>query len=543
MIVRPRLTIGDWAVDPATNELRRGDQAVHIEPKAMDVLALLAQRAGTVVSREELFAAIWPGLVVGDEALSQSIGKLRRALGDDPQSPSYIETIAKRGYRLKAPVRQGDAPAVEAPPPRPRARRWLPWVGAAIAALAIAGGYLALRPAPGTPPASAAADSPGERPDSFLAVTVLPFESLGSDSGQAYFARGISGDLTTELGRLSSLRVIAATSPAHAARYVVSGSVQRDFRTIRVNVRFVDTRTGEQLWSERFERPAGDLFALQDEIVKKLVGSLPAKVSDAERKRIARRYTSSLEAYDLFLRAQALFLVRGPRENREARDLYLKAVEIDPRFARAYAGLAMTYAIDHRLRGTPPEPGDLDRAKALAESARLIDPDIAEVHWALGFVEAQDRHHEQAIASLERAIELNRSFADAYALMGGVRTYMGEPEKSIPLLRTAMRLNPESGYLYYLLLGRAYLFGNDLEQARINLKEAVARNPADLESHIYLAAASAAANDRAAADWQVQEIRALDRDFTARSWLDNYPLASAPLRKRLEELLAKAGLA
>ncbi len=538
---RSRLTIGDWAVDPGTNELRRGDQTVRIEPKAMDVLALLADRAGAVVSREELFAAIWPGLVVGDEALSQSIGKLRRALGDDPQSPAYIETIAKRGYRLKARVGPESA-AIGASPARPPARRWWPWIGGAVAVLAIAGGYLALRPNTSTGVPPAAGDSADELLGPYLAVTVLPFESIGSDSSQAYFARGISDDLTTDLGRLSPLRVIAATGTAHAARYVVSGSVQRDFRTVRINVHLVDTRTGRQLWSERFERPFGDLFALQDEIVKKLVGSLPAKVSDAERERVARRYTSSLEAYDLFLRAQALFLARGPAENREARELYRKSVELDPRFARAYAGLAMTYAIDHRLRGTAPEPGDLERARALAESARLIDPDIAEVHWALGFVEAQGRHHEQAIASLERAIELNRSFADAYALMGGIRTYMGEPEKSIALLRTAMRLAPESGYLYYLLLGRAYLFEDDLEQARINLREAVARNPADLESHIYLAAASAAAGDRAAADWQVQEIRALDRGFTVRTWLDNYPLTSAPLRKRLEELLAKAGL-
>ncbi len=425
-------------------------------------------------------------------------------------------------------------------PTRPRVH-WLAWIGGAIA-VAIAGGYLALRPIPGASVAGTAGDFADERQGSFLTVTVLPFEWLGSGSDSAYLARGISDDLATDLGQLSSMRVIAATGPAHAARYVVSGSVQRDSGILRIGVHLVDTRTGEQLWSERFEQPFGDLLKVQDEIVTRLMRSLPAKVSRAERERLARRYTSSLAAYDLFLRAKALFLARGPRENREARALYLKAVEADPRFARAYAGLAMTYAIDHRLRGTAPQPGDLDRAKALAESARLIDPDIAEVHWALGFVLAQGRHHEAAIASLESAIELNRSFADAYALMGGVRTYMGQPEKSIPLLRTAMRLNPESGYLYYLLLGRAYLFENDLEQARINLKEAVARNPADLESHIYLAAASAAAGDRAGADWEVQEIRALDRGFTVRAWLDSYPLTSAPLRKRLEELLAKAGL-
>jgi len=175
-------------------------------------------------------------------------------------------------------------------------------------------------------------------------------------------------------------------------------------------------------------------------------------------------------------------------------------------------------------------------------SARQIDPDIPEVYWALGFVQVQARQHAEAIASLERGVALNPSFADAYALLAGVRTYMGEPAKSIPLLRTAMRFNPDGGYLYYLLLGRAYLFESDVEQALINLKEAVARNPADLESHVYLAAASAAAGDRAAADWEAQEIRALDRDFTVKAWLASYPLASAPYRARLEGLLADAGL-
>jgi DNA-binding winged helix-turn-helix (wHTH) protein/TolB-like protein/cytochrome c-type biogenesis protein CcmH/NrfG len=536
------LTIGDWAVDAATNELSRGATTTRVEPKVMDVLSLLADRAGSVVSREEFFARVWPGLVVGDEALSQSITKLRRALGDDPQSPAYIETIAKRGYRLKAPVRR-ELPAVESARP-PRGGRW-PWALAAfavLAVLAIGAAYLAAR-SPGSAGTAPAASTAGdERDASYVTVTVLPFESLGGDGSQAYFARGIGDNLMTDLAGLSGLRVIAANGPAHAARYVVSGSVQRDAGGLRINVHLVDSRTGEQLWSERFERPVADLFTVQDEIAGKLARSLPAKVSEAERGHLAKRYTRSLDAYDLFLHAQALFLARGARENREARALYQQAVATDPRFARAYAGLAMTYAIDHRLRGGAALPDDLARARAFAESARQIDPDIAEVYWALGFVQVQERHHTQAIASLERAVALNPSFADAYALMAGVRTYMGEPAKSIPLLRTAMRLKPDGGYLYYLLLGRAYLFEGDGEQALINLKEAIARNPADLESHVYLAAATAAAGDGAAAEWEVQEVRALDRNFSVKGWLAGYPLSSAPHRARLEALLAKAGL-
>jgi len=311
---------------------------------------------------------------------------------------------------------------------------------------------------------------------------------------------------------------------------------------LRINIHLVDTRMNQQLWSERFERPFGDLFALQDEIVRRLTALLPGKLTDAERQRLAKRYTRSLEAYDYFLRAQALFLVRQAGVNEEARDLYRRALALDPKFARAYAGLAMTYAMDNRLR----PPGDhspaIVRAFELAETARLIDPDIPEVYWALAFVHVQSRRHEQAIQHLQRAIELNPSFADAYAFLGGIHSYVGQSAKTIPLLRTALRLNPDGGYLYFLILGRAYLFENDIEQALINLREAAARNPVDLETRVHLAAALAAAGDDFAAKWEVVEIRSIDNGFSVRGWLQTYPMSSPRYRERLVELLAKAGL-
>ena len=534
------IRIGEWVAHPRKNELRRGAEAVRVEPKAMDLLVALARRAGEVVSREELLAQVWPGTVVGDEALSQSVTKLRRALGDDSRTPKYIETVSKRGYRLAAAV---EREATAAPAARRRGPAWVMFA-AFMALLAIAAAIVVTTSRDAAAPqAVAGAD---ERAAPWVTVTVLPFESLAGEQA-SYFARGISDTLATELGRLSGLRVISAAGakPGEAerrARYVVSGSVQRDARTLRVNVRLVDTRSGEQLWSERIERPAGELFDVQDDLVRHLAAALPAKVKESERQRLARRHTRSLEAYDHFLRAQALFLARGDQQNLEARELYRKAIEIDPRFARAYAGLAMTHAIEPRLRPGTDTAASLDRALVLAESARQIDPDIAEVHWALGFVHAQARRHPQAIAALHRAIELNPSFADAHALMGGIHTYVGQPAKSIPELRTAMRLEPDGGYLYYLLLGRAYFFENDLEQALINLREALVRNPADLETHLYLAATHTAAGNRAAAEWETEEIRSLARGFSAAKWLEGYPLSSAPHRERLRQALAKAGL-
>ncbi|HXZ91844.1 MAG TPA: winged helix-turn-helix domain-containing protein [Burkholderiales bacterium] len=525
------LQIGEWSADPATNELRRTGDRLRLEPKAMEVLVVLARHAGEVVSREQLFAAVWPGVVVGDEALTQSIIKLRRALGDNPRAPSYIETISKRGYRLVAPV---GGPAV-------RTRR--PLALAAAVLVAIAAGAVAVhalvRP-PATPRSGAASVGPADEVRTApITMTVLPFETLGPAHDREYLARGIGSDLMTDLSRISGLRVISSAS---GARYVVSGSVQREGATLRINVRLSDSRTGEQLWAQRFERPYGELFALQNEIDRVLLEQLPARITDAERQRLAQRYTGSLEAYDDFLRAQALFLVRRPEENLRARAMYEKALALDPKFARAYAGLAMTYAMEYRYQRSSGSTAVLARALQLAESARQIDPGIPEVYWALGFVHTQSRRYDEAIASLEKAIQLNPSYADAYALMGGIYTYIGQPAKSVPLLRTALRLNPDGGYLYYLLLGRAYLFEDDLEQALINLREANARNPDNIETRVFLTAALVASGDRSGAEWQADQIRVREEGFAVRNWLKTYPLASAPQRKRLLQLLAQAGL-
>jgi TolB-like protein/DNA-binding winged helix-turn-helix (wHTH) protein/Tfp pilus assembly protein PilF len=499
------------------------------EPKAMEVLMVLAEHAGEVISREKLLADVWAGVVVSDEALTQSIIKLRRAFGDNPRAPAYIETISKRGYRLIARVGSA-APGEAVPAPAPMSRRWAALAAGVVLALGAATAYFGQSVLP--VPFAAREVEP-------LTLTVLPFETVGSGAEQGHLARGISSDLMTDLSSLSGLRLITAPT---GARYVVSGSVQREGETLRINIRLADARSGEQVWSQRVERPFGDLFAIQSEITHSVMQHLPGKISDAEHRRLAKRHTDSLQAYDYFLRGQAKFLVRRTEENRQARAFYAKALELDPKFARAYAGLAMTHAMDYRYQGAGAPAGELDRALELAESARLIDPEIPELYWALGFVHTQSRRHQQAIRALQKAIQLNPSYADAYALMGGIYTYVGEPARSIPLLRTALRLNPDGGYLYYLLLGRAYLFENDAQQALINLREALARNPDDVETRVYLAAALVAGGDRPGAEWEADLIRAYEQGFSARHWLKTYPMTSAALQQRLSKLLAELQL-
>ncbi len=546
--------IGEWRVDPAANELARTGAAVRVEPKVMQVLLQLAERAGAVVSRDQLLDAVWPGVVVGDEALTQTIIKLRRALGDDPRAPAYIETIAKRGYRLVALVRRDTTPPVadnaaqaaagaSAPltptAARPGGRRIT--VAAILAVLVAAAAIAYLMPAAQVPLPPALIDAYADA----LTVTVVPFDSLGTAADQAYLARGIGNDLMTDLSRLAGLRVIrtgAADAPASQARYVVTGSVQRDGETLRINVYLTDSQTRQQLWSERLERPFRDLFAVQDEISRGLVEVLPGKLQEAAKLQAARRYTRNLAAYDHFLRGQSQFLVRQAGANEAARESYRKAIELDPAFARAYAGLAMTYAIDPRLRSEADAARSLARALELAETARQIDPDIPEVHWALGFVYTQQRRHDQALDALNKAVALNRSYADAYALMAGIYTYIGEPAKGISLMRTALRLDPGGGHLYFLVLGRAYFCNGDAEQAVINLREAAMRNPVDLETRIFLAAALVAANDLRAADWEADEVHALEPAFSLRDWLQTYPMTDERQQARLRQLLGQVGL-
>lgn len=552
------LRVGEWHVDPGSNELRRKGTVVRIEPKAMEVLLALAEQPGEVVSREKLLDAVWPGMMVGDDALTQAVIKLRKALGDESRSPAYIETIPKRGYRLLAPVEffqkqpaarlQPDtAKSLTQHPGRlpARSRRiFLTWAGVVVVLAGLAG-VIALivehNPPGPLQPGMSGADAIA----SFPTIAIQAFESL-PEGGQDYLAEGIAADLATDLSSLAGLRVIrmplSGQASTPASRYVVSGSVQRGNGQIKINAWLMESATRQQLWSARYDRPYRDLMIIQDEIVNKLVELLPIKISEAEQQRLAYRHTRSIEAYDAFLRGQIALMARDQGENHRAQAWYRQAISLDPAFARAYAGLAMSYANEHRYQWGSDNEDSLARALEFANTARQINPDLREINWVLAWVHSRRHEHQQALDALKRAIAIDPSYADAYGFMAAVYCYMGQPEKALPLLRSAMRLNPDAGYLFYLALGYAYFFLDELEQAMINLKEAEKRNPADLETRVYLAAAYAAAGNRAAAEWEVQEIRTLQPDFALRDWLSDSPMTDAAQKRKLMDLLGHYGL-
>lgn len=552
------LQVGDWRIAPELNQISRAGECVRLEPKAIELLVFLAQRRREVVSREELLTALWPGVIVGDNALTQVVSKLRRALGDTAREPAYIEAIAKRGYRLIAAVERVDRPAPRersADPPASGASR-LPmgrWAGVGVlATLAVATAvWLVERPTDDVV-SSALARSP-PLAAKLPTVLVRPIEAIGEDP-ERLIARGLTADLVTDLSKVAGLWVVSGGGPLDGpppgdgenaggpavARYDLAGTLQSDGKTLRLHVRLSDLGAGRQLWSQRFERESRDLFAVQDELVRSVLEQLPIKVSQAEMASLARRYTRNVAAYEQFLRGQAAVQARRRAQNDLARQLYWKAIELDPAFSRAYAGLAITHALAYQM-GWDDEAA-LGRAVEFAATAEQMSPGMPEAHWVLGFVDTQRRRHADAIRHLQRALRLNPSYADAYALLGGVKTYTGQPAEGVSLLRTALRLNPDAGSLYFLLLGRALYFLGDYEQARVNLEHALSRNAENLEARAYLAAVLGRLGDRESAAWQADEIRVVEPGFSADRWLATYPMTDTRQKERLAQDLLPFGL-
>jgi TolB-like protein/DNA-binding winged helix-turn-helix (wHTH) protein/Tfp pilus assembly protein PilF len=533
------LRIGDWKVEPALNRVSTASRNVKLEPKAMALLA-----------------AVWPGVIVGDDSLTQAIIKLRKALGDTSDAPAYIETIAKGGYRLIAPVSVAPAEpnvteASSGLPERPlrtSRRNMALAAGAALIALVAWAGASFF--APSIPLVSLA---PEARSAAQPSVRIAPFQALGSDPDAALLAQGMTADLITDLSKVSGLALIAdtltgptqadaAASERPSVQYVISGSVQRVGDRLRLHVHLAEGATGRQLWSERYDRPATGLFALQDEIVPQLLRTLPGKVTEAELQRVARHHTRNLAAYEYYQRGRMALLARQQEENELARSMFGHAIELDASFALAYAALAQSYAADHRYQWTPDRNAALERAFELARTAHELNPDVRETYWVLALVHLERGRHRQALRELETVLALYPSFADAYALMGGIYAYLGEPARTLQLLRTAIRLQPDAGYLYYLILGRAYFGLGELARARVNLERAIQRNPVNLETRVYLAAVYAAIGNTLDAAWEAEEIRTLQPDFATRTWLVTHPLRDGTARARLIETLSALGL-
>ena len=464
------LRLGNIKVRADTGEIRSEIGVSHLEPKSMAVLLHLIEHHGEVVSREELLDAVWSGIHVGDDSLTAAIIKIRRALGDDARSPTHIETIPKRGYRLISPIGISDIdrPSQKAVAETTKTVLSGKWSVPVLVTLVVALGAALFT----TIPSEVMQEQRSTLGNTSTVVEVIPFTNVSGEHAQQYLALGISDSILNDLTHHSEFSVRQAlenANPSTKADYILQGSVARLGDRLRIVARLLDADDGEVLRALQFDRDFKELLAVEDEIRDSVLSEIAGSILASEKSRQARGYTDNVDAYDLFLQAQSQLLVRTAPTNSTAQRLYLDAISADETFARAYGGVALSHAANFRNGWVEEGGAALENAMKFAQTAIGISPDLPEQHWVIGYVLTQQRKYKEAEKHLKRAIDISPGFADAYALLGGIETYRGNPKGTIPLLRDAQRINPNAGYLYFLLLARAYYFLGDYEQAQITI--------------------------------------------------------------------------
>ena len=364
----------------------------------------------------------------------------------------------------------------------------------AIAALLGAGGWASWRwLGPAGSDGLALPDKPS--------VAVLPFANVSQDPTQEYFSDGVTEDLITGLSKMSGLFVIARNSvftykgkPVNVrqvgrdlgVRYVLEGGVQRAGTRVRITAQLVDARSGYHLWAERYDREVRDIFALQDEVTKQIVRALAVKVTEAEKARIGRVPTGVLEAYDLVLRGHEERKRTTREGNAEARRLFRQALELDPNYAGAYAGLAWTILQSWQFLWSR-DRATLQQARDLAERAIALDNALAEGHLVLGQIYLWQKEHDRAIEQAESAVALAPNDASSYETLAEILSWSGRPDESIRLIRHAMRLDPHYPFFYLWTLGHSYYLTGQRQQALDALGKLVQENPNFVAAHAYRA--------------------------------------------------------
>jgi adenylate cyclase len=552
-----RLQFGRYLLDLDRGCLFHDGHEVTLRPKTFAVLSYLVENAGRLVSKDELFEAVWPKVAVTDDALVQSVGELRRALGDD--GPRLIKTTPRRGYRFESDVSivsssdtfSADGGEVSAASPeaaqasnrgpdasillRSRvegARSRINLLAGIVCVLVLIaealwiGGGSERKSLDGREQAeqsTARSAETGAKP----AIAILPIANQSDDSAQEYFADGLTQDIINAMGRFSELTVMSwnAVSPykgraanpgeiarALAVRYQVEGSVRRTGERVRVSARLVD-RDGRVLWSSSHEEALADLLALQDKITTEIAGALAIRVTQLEQRRASAKPTRNPEAYDHVLRARPALQRPTRPDIANARAILRRAIDIDPNYAAAYAALAETYFAATSM-GWAESPAEfLSRAEEFANKALSLDDSDVRARVVLGRIHIFYHAYDKARAEMDRAIAANPSDAHAIAGRGNILMWSGQTDAAIEDLELAQRIDPELNVMDRFALSLAYYvkrrYEAAIEQAELNLRRTQGAN----FSRIILAAAHAQLGRTEDAARVVTLIRRIDPTF------------------------------
>ena len=546
--------VADWYVDVDSNRIHSGQQDIKLESRVMTLLVYLAENQGSVVSREQLEADVWSGRVISYDALTSCITRLRKVLGDDSRKPVYIETVPKKGYRLIAPVSWNSSNHSEGELAQDRKTGGrTPVRNILLVTLLLLATVTAIMIITSQ---KTVTDNPvvlTETPS----IIVLPFDNLSNDAGQEYFSDGITADISIALSKLSGLRVIAPQSmliesgeydgdgglgSQQLARYLLAGSVQRADNKLRVNVMLIDNDTHHQIWAESYDREITAVFDVQDEITARIVSSLEIKLTEEEKSRVAHRFTNSIDAYDQFLRAQALYTQHTNNENLLARDHLRQAIQLDPNFARAYSTLALTYVDEYRYKWSSNTENPLLQTLKLAEKAVTIDNSLPQAYWSLAYAQLHLHRYDQAIASINQSFKVSPSYADGYAILALIHIYRGDADQGMNMIRQAMRLNPDYPAQYISVMGQAYYYQGDFENAAAVLRDAVDKNFSLLTAHIMLTATLSQLGLQDEASWSAGQLRTLSPGFIMTDVARIFPIQSEEKLQAIFEQLRLAGL-
>lgn len=515
----------DCVLDPDRRELTRASKTVTIGPQVFDLLLCLIENRDRVVSKDDLLESVWSGRIVSESTLTSHINAVRKAIGDTGGEQHLVRTVPRKGFRFVGEVAEAQSPhhgnAIETP---------------------------------ANPPHSAS--TLRSKPS----IAILPFQNLSGDPAQAYFADGVVEEIITALSRVRWLFVIARNSSftyqgrnvdvSEVGRelgvgYVLEGSVRKAADRVRITGQLIDTSTGAHLWAERFEGTLDDIFELQDTIAANVAGAIAPQVELAEIKRAKSKPTSSLNAYDCYLRGLA-HLHRGDKESvQEALKLFHRSIELDDEFATAQAMAAWCY-FWRKVNGWTANPSkEVSDGVRLARRAAELGRDDAVALTRSGHALAHlAGDFDSGIALLDRAVFLNPNLASAWFLGGFLRTWNGEPESAIRHFERAMQLSPVDPELYRMQAGIAmsHLFAGRVDTASTWAEQAYRTLPSFLMAAAIIAATRALTGKLDEAQRVMDQLRELDPTLRISNLKDWLPIHRPDHLLIFAEGLRKAGL-
>ena len=515
---------GLFEIDLASGELRKNGRRLPLQEQPFRVLAMLLERPGEVVTRQELQARLWPvDTYVGfDEGLNTAIRKLRTVFGDSAGNPRFVETLPRRGYRFIAPVTEAatpnDLPAIvevaglkenkdasvssgqavttlDDPALAADGRRW-PWKTAvlvtALMVLAFTVSTYMVR----------TRRSLGSAPAKRAMLAILPFQNLSNDPKQEYFSDGLTEETITDLGQLSpeNLGVIARTSAMaykHTDKtisqigrelgvdYILEGSVRREGGKARVSAQLIRVSDQTHLWAQNYDRELEDLLDVQNDLGRSIAQQVSANLTPQQKVELSKKHSVMPEAYDLYLKGRFYWNQRTPEALKESIRYFQEAATTDPNFALAYAGLADAYNFSNILGVYTPRES-FPQAREAATRAIQLDPSLAEAHAALGM---EKSHYEFDFPGAEReflkALEVNPNSPYAHLFYSNCFLMpMGRKAQAIAENKRAMEIDPLSLPINNFM-GMTYMFAGDNENAYRQFRRTIAMDPSFPLAHQY----------------------------------------------------------